>query len=494
MCSFHTKDPVVPDKYMSIAFDCSSKIQGSALSWSQRVNYALPLLPLYFLAGPITVLQGIYAKHFGLALTTIATVIFVVRLFDAITDPLIGYYSDRYFTCLGNRKPFFVGGSVLFVLSSWFLYVPLGFDPQQDYVSVSSGYFFGWFLVFYLAFTLFEIPHLAWGGELATNAREKNSIYAVRSFFVFFGSFLFFLVPLMPWFESSEITPQTLKVSVLVAGAWMMPLLYLSLRYVPNLKNSQRNDSYDCRFNKKEDIRKVVRSVFANKPLLTLTLAHSLSGFGSGMYLTLLFIFVDAYLELGAQFAWVYVVSFGLSILSLRLWYLLANYCGKQGTWITGMIFIAIGMVGSGMLSPSHTGQLELLFCLTLILSGFAAFNVMVPSLLSDVVDYGTWKFGADRAATYFSLYTFVNKSMGALGGALGLAIAGWVGFDPAATLHSDIAIDGLRVGISWVPVVCIVFSVFFISRIPITARRHAIIQRQLDAQLARASRTMDVI
>ena len=42
------------------------------------------------------IVQGIYAKYFGLALTTIAAVVLLVRISDAITDPLIGYLSDRY--------------------------------------------------------------------------------------------------------------------------------------------------------------------------------------------------------------------------------------------------------------------------------------------------------------------------------------------------------------------------------------------------------------
>ena len=86
----------------------------------------------------------------------------------------------------------------------------------------------------------------------------------------------------------------------------------------------------------------------------------------------------------------------------------------------------------------------------------------MVPSLLSDIVDYGTWKFGADRAGTYFSLYTFINKAVGALGGAMGLAIAGWVGFDPTTTTHSDMSISGVRFAIAWIPALFITVVYWF--------------------------------
>ena len=68
----------------------------NALTQFQGIAYGLPLLSLYFLFGPITLLQGIYAKHFGLGLTIIASVLLIARVFDAVTDPLIGYCADRY--------------------------------------------------------------------------------------------------------------------------------------------------------------------------------------------------------------------------------------------------------------------------------------------------------------------------------------------------------------------------------------------------------------
>lgn len=210
------------------------------------------------------------------------------------------------------------------------------------------------------------------------------------------------------------------------------------------------------------------------------------------MYFALLFIFADAYLGLGPYIALVYSVSFVLGMVSLRLWFLLANRWGKQRTWMLGMVLVIIGTIGTGLLSPEHTGWIELLLCKTLVACGFAAFNMMVPSLLSDIIDYGTWKFGTDRAATYFSLYTFINKTVGALGLSLGLGIAGWAGFDATAVVQDDASIVGLRLGIAWIPAALIVLSIIFIIRIPITAHRHGIIRHRLNSRLARTARAIE--
>lgn len=454
----------------------SSKLNGHRAG----LVYALPVVSLSFLYGPSgAILQGIYAKHFGLTLTTIATVLLISRLFDAVSDPVIGYCADRYHARHGSRKPFVVSGGLLFIIASWFLYVP----P----VNVSPIYFLVCFLAFYLSYTLFEIPHLAWGSELSTDSENKNRIYGLRSCCWFIGGLLFYAIPLLPLFRTNEFTPETLKWSVLAASVLMLPLLYMSIRLVPDRQGSQVHSlqtSY-----KRESVIFLCKTIFKNKPLLILTAAHTCTGFGSGMWFTLLFIFVDTYLGLGHQFALVYVTSFGLSILALRIWYELALRLGKQCTWWIAMVLVASGMVGTGLLSAANADWLLLLACMTLIYSGFAAFSIMVPSLMSDISDYGTLKFGTDRTASYFSLYTLINKTVGALGGALGLALAGWFGFDPTMISHSNAAILGLRISIAWIPAVMILASIFFIIRIPITAKRHKIIQRRLAVLCDRASR-----
>ena len=146
----------------------------SDLPRSIVVSYVMPVLPIIFLFGPLPLLQGIYAKYYGLPLTAIATVLVIGRLFDAITDPLIGYAVDHHIARGGSRKPFLVGGVLLLILSSWFLYI-----PQGD-VSMSE-YFLGWYLTIYFAFTLFEIPHIAWPNKLTAGIQDRSTLFTLRA-------------------------------------------------------------------------------------------------------------------------------------------------------------------------------------------------------------------------------------------------------------------------------------------------------------------------
>ena len=77
------------------------------------IAFAAPNLGLALILGPIAVLSGIYAKHYGLSLASIASVMLVARLFDAISDPSVGYFSDRQCIRRGTRKPMILCGGLL---------------------------------------------------------------------------------------------------------------------------------------------------------------------------------------------------------------------------------------------------------------------------------------------------------------------------------------------------------------------------------------------
>ena len=91
---------------------------GKRLSRKVLAAYAAPAFSQALIHGPVgTVIQGIYGKHFGVALASIAIVLVVSRVFDAVTDPVIGYLSDRYRSRWGKRKPWLLVGSLIAVVA-----------------------------------------------------------------------------------------------------------------------------------------------------------------------------------------------------------------------------------------------------------------------------------------------------------------------------------------------------------------------------------------
>lgn len=451
--------------------------------------YAAPLLSVSLLTGPVFILQGIYAKYFGVSLAAISIVLLLSRLFDAIIDPVVGYATDRYQARYGVRWPIIVTGGVIFLVSSWFLYVPVGYDPEAESASsVSAIYFCFWFMAFYLGYTLFEVPHLSWGGDVAVSSIHKNRIYACRSLVATLGALAFYAIPTMPWFETSDFTPATLKVSAL-ASLLLLPIgLYLCVRFVSaqphrvhSLQQGVRNSSNDPK--SKTAFLTVYRSLISNKPYRILTAAYVCTGLGSGFYFTILFFFVDSYLGQGAYLGMATAIGYGISIVSLKLWYEVARRWGKQLALSIALWVFVLALVIGSFLTPSADGWLTLIIFMCATKFGISAFTVLVPSLLSDIVDYARWKYGTENSSTYFSVYTLISKTSSAIGGAVALAIVGWFQFDPTESVLRDSARFGLQLTFLWIPACLFLIGAFFVLNIPIDRRRHEIIFRRLESR-----------
>ena len=103
---------------------------------TQLVLFSLPWVVSAVMHGPVAgVLPALYSEQFALDLTFIGTVLLIARVFDAVTDPMIGFLSDRTVSRFGKRKPWITAGAALTVFALWFLYRP------GD--SASMAYFLG---------------------------------------------------------------------------------------------------------------------------------------------------------------------------------------------------------------------------------------------------------------------------------------------------------------------------------------------------------------
>ena len=192
----------------------------------QALALTSPMIGYAFLTGAINIIAGIYAKYFGLALTSIATVLLLSRLFDAITDPLIGYYSDCYKRKAGTRKPFVLVGGLCLIVTSYGLFVPAE--------TATVYYFATWSLAFYLALTVMTIPILAWASELTAVPEERTRLFTLWSIMGMIGGLFFCAVPYLSIFDSREFTPEVLEVAILVGACLILPGLYFALRFTPD--------------------------------------------------------------------------------------------------------------------------------------------------------------------------------------------------------------------------------------------------------------------
>jgi glycoside/pentoside/hexuronide:cation symporter, GPH family len=167
----------------------------SRLSTALLIAFGLVNLPLSMLMSPTAaVLPNFYLDHSAVTLAGLATATFVARLFDGLTDPVIGYLSDRS----GRRKPWMIAGASLVAASAWFLY-----NPAPD---AGVAHLLAWYLAVTLGWTLVEIPHTAMAAELSRDYHERSRIALWRQLLGFAGGVLFMASPMLLLGGSTSFT------------------------------------------------------------------------------------------------------------------------------------------------------------------------------------------------------------------------------------------------------------------------------------------------
>ena len=144
-------------------------------------------IALFNIAGQLMVLIGNISL--GLSAFWLGIIMIIPRLWDAVSDPVVGHLSDNTRTRWGRRRPFLlVGGiavAVSFVLMWW---IPKGdlvqawFPTESAFQWFQLGYILFWLLVFFTSCTVFEIPHGALGMEMSPDYHERTRLFSAKSF------------------------------------------------------------------------------------------------------------------------------------------------------------------------------------------------------------------------------------------------------------------------------------------------------------------------
>lgn len=440
----------------------SERANPSAL---QLLAYSAPVCAMIFLWNPtVSILPGLYAKYFGLSLTAVAAVLLIARVVDAIADPLAGYLSDRHRVAGGSRKIWVIAGGIALCTSSYFLFSPPNPAPQS--------YYLVWSLAFYLAWTLIDIPHIAWGAELVSDYNGRARVYGYRGIAIYVGLVAFCALPFLPGFASGAYTPQTLRSAVFVGGAFMLVALIVSAVFTPAgaVPATQSHERF----------RDVVASIFQSKPLLHFLATYFCFSLSLGMWSGFIFIYLDSYLNLDSKTAVIFLAFSVAALISVPVWVRSVARTSKSTVLAAGMMLYLVSLFACFFIEPGIGWWLPLLTSCGVYI-GVAAFALITPALLADVVDYGILKFNKNRGSTYFAFLTLSFKASSGLGAGLVLALSGYFGFDPTASMQSDTAILGVRVSFIGLPVLLALIAFVLAVRTPISKHRHQVIRRRIE-------------
>jgi GPH family glycoside/pentoside/hexuronide:cation symporter len=446
----------------------------NALTAKVKFAYALPAFALAVVGIPVYVyIPKFYTDVVGVHITLIGYLLFGVRLFDAVTDPLFGYLSDRTRHPFGRRRPYIVVGSV-FVAATMYLL----FNPPQAGPSYETVWFGLWIYALFLFWTAVVVPYESLGPEITFDYDERTSLFGLRDGFLIAGTLAA---------ASSPAAVQAIFSLTDDPAGEREKFFWISVIYAPLVIGS----CWYCARVVRELPQAVgartgsllagVGRVFRNRPFVILLAAYTISAVGNNLPATLILYYVEYVLE-SDKADFFLLLYFVTGIAFLPGWIKMAQRTGKKAAWLGSMAVNTGAFIGVFFLGPGDV----LIYGILVFLSGigFGATLAIPSAIQADVIDYDELFTGQRREGQYIGLWSISKKLAAALGVGAGLAFLGMAGYQPNVE-QSDTVRLTLRTLYALVPSLCNLAGFLIALAYPITGDVHRAIRSAIGERRA---------
>ena len=421
--------------------------------------------PLALLGYPLGIwLPRAYDTYIGLETAAVGAVITISALFDAITDPAMGYASDKWRTRWGRRKTWVLVGAPFLALALYFL-----LNPERGSTVLYLG---AWFIFLRLGTTMLGVPYAAWGMELSGEYNMRTRIQASREVFVLLGLIVAATIPAGVEYLYQE---DTTAVLVLNAYTWLavpllliVPVIVVARLPEPPATTREGQVAFFSSFG----------LMYRNKLFLRVLSIELLVGGGEAFRNALSLYFIQDYI--GATFAGtLYTVYFAMGLAAMPVWSWLARRYGKHRSLASAIVLVSIVSITIFTLDHGQVAAFYVLFAIKGFC--FGSFAYLPRAMVADVVDLDTLRTGDARTGGYFSIFGFMTKTAQSFSGPalIALAVVGYNTSIGATNAPGDLLWLGVLYAI--VPTVLFMFALYLCWTWPLTADKHAQLQRLLD-------------
>ena len=412
----------------------------------------------------------------GLRPALASGVVWIARVFDAITDPLIGRFSDSRTWKLGRRRPFFLIGALPFAFAFTLLW-QTPFESQ----SAMFAYYLMVYIALSLATTTLSVPYLALLPEMARSYDERTSLNAFRSGCAVTGTL--FSVGMRFVADSWGGDAAAYGTAAMVFGVWMI------VPWLPAYRVSFERPTPPI---VAPPILKGLRELFAHKNFLRLSALFIAARIAGDVAAASLAYFAASWLGRPGDLVPFMLILLLSSIASLPIWLRVAQRYDKHMLFIVGAGWWATMLVPIFFFVTPDTPRLAIVAMMGIIGFGYCAADLIPWAMIGEVIDEDELITGQRREGVYNGCFTFLRKIAGATGVAtMGLAFEffGYISKQPGAAqsalpiVQPESALMAIRVSASLAPAFFLVLAIAIAWGYPLTRAAHSRIRAELDAQ-----------
>ena len=434
-------------------------MEASRIPLGQKIAFGIGMLANQMFPAALSIFMVILVQSLGMSPFLWGLIFFLPKLVDCVTDPVMGFISDRTVSRWGKRRPYIFIGAILSGLSYIAMW-QLSADNSQLYNFV---YFLCWSCVFFIGLTIFSVPYVAMGYEMSDDYHERTRLMAVAQWI---GQWAWVIAPWFwivlydpNWFDSATEGARTLSIWV---GAICMLLAMVPAIFCKSDGVAQDTSTP----HRNETLGAVIRELLSG-------IAVTLKCRPFQQICIATFFIFNAYNTV-AGFAWFIIVYYmnqgdpalaGMwptlfgSVSALCTCFLviptvnwMAQRYGKRATF---MVTQSVSIMGYAAFwwSFSPSNPYLMFIPIPLFAFGIGGLFTIMMSMTADICDLDELETGERREGLFGAIYWWMVKFGLAFAGLLSGFILGVIGFDQNVAVQSEETLAQLRMAFIGVPV-----------------------------------------
>ena len=459
----------------------------ASVGMGQKIAFGFGMLANQMFPAALGVFIIVLVQDLGFAALLWGIIQFAPRIFDAITDPLMGFISDNTRSKWGRRRQYvFIGGILMGIayVAMWQLY-------EDDGIVYNFIYFFSWSLVFYLGLTIFSVPYVAMGYEISDDFHERTQIMAIAQFI---GQWAWVIAP---WFwvilYDPAWFPDGAGQGVRDLSIWVaIPCTIFAIIPAIFIKSKSTTERTDFVPITTSYILKSIKEIFISafeafkiKQFKKIAFATFLIFNSFNVIAAFTFLIIVHYLfnsDPASAGNWPAlhgsVGALITSFLVIPLITIISKKIGKKKAFILSQLISIIGYVLFWFLFIPGKPYM-FLFALPFHSFGIGSLFTIMMSMTADICDLDELENGERREGLLGAVYWWMVKLGFGVAALLSGFILWLVGFDPEQVTES--ATTGMRLFYTFLPIFGVVLAILIMKNYDITEERANEIKKELE-------------